>query len=326
MCRKEKTEPNYFEYQKDSWLKRNWIPLLIIILGVGSIFLIFISKAFRGSNAVNAENAAQLGDFIGGFIGTVFALVSVVLLVITLNNQRESLNKEKFESKFFELLKYQRDNVAELTIGGEQGKKIFVLLIREFREILDIVKKVAGVSNQPLKKKELLVISYHVLFFGVGPNSSRQLKKSLSHYGFTSTFIDELERSLNNDYIKKYVKEKRNFKFIPFEGHQVRLGHYYRHLYQSVMFVDREPTNIDKYFYIKTLRAQMTTHEQALFYLNSLSRMGSIWRDEERKLITYYKLVKNIPEDFFNKESEVNIEEDFPKDYFEHQQNQCKTS
>ncbi|XOV66350.1 MAG: putative phage abortive infection protein [Fluviicola sp.] len=326
MCRKEKTEPNYFEYQKDSWLKRNWIPLLIIILGVGSIFLIFISQAFRGSNAVNAENAAQLGDFIGGFIGTVFALVSVVLLVITLNNQRESLNKEKFESKFFELLKYQRDNVAELTIGGEHGKKIFVLLIREFREILDIVKEVRGVTNQSLKEKELLIISYHVLFFGVGPNSSRQLKKSLSHYGFASTFVDELERSLNNDYIKAYVKEKRNFNFIPFEGHQVRLGHYYRHLYQSVMFVDREPTNIDKYFYIKTLRAQMTTHEQALFYLNSLSRMGSIWRDEERKLITYYKLVKNIPEDFFNKESEVNIEEDFPKDYFEHQQNQSKTS
>jgi hypothetical protein len=159
-----------------------------------------------------------------------------------------------------------RDNVAEIGIGDDFGKKIFVMMIREFREILKITKEVAIKKNQNFNQKELFIISYYALFFGVGPNSLRMLKEALK--GYDQYFVDEFEKTLNNDTTKSTVKSERKFKFIPFEGHQSRLGHYYRHLYQTVSYVNKQTADLDKYEYVKTIRAQLTTHEQALLFIN----------------------------------------------------------
>jgi len=97
-------------------------------------------------------------------------------------------------------------------------------------------------------------------------------------------------------------------------GNQFRLGHYFRHLYQMVKFIDKQKTltKKEKYFYVKTLRAQLSTHEQVLLFLNSLSFMGMVWeltpkfkpgatenetklKAKEKMLITKYQFIKNIP-------------------------------
>ncbi|RYZ90661.1 MAG: hypothetical protein EOP06_07640, partial [Proteobacteria bacterium] len=221
-----------------------------------------------------------------------------------------------FETKYFELLKLHRDNVAELDLGNATGRKIFVLLIREFRSILSIVKDVAGELRLTLDAKTFFEVSYNVLFYGVGPNSSRVLRASLSH--FDIKFTDALLLQLENPNVKADVKAQRGFDFTPFEGHQSRLGHYYRHLFQSVTYVDDVEINIDKYEYVKTIRAQLSTHEQALLFINSLSLHGRPWQTS--KLLVRYRLVKNIPPLFFSPESELDISTDFPADYFEWQQ------
>ena len=86
-------------------------------------------------------------------------------------------------------------------------------------------------------------------------------------------------------------------KYKPFEGHGhvSRLGHYFRHLFQTVKFVIEQDDEIipNKYEYIKTLRAQLSTHEQLLLYYNSLSILGKPWNDAN--LLTDYRFIKNIP-------------------------------
>lgn len=52
-----------------------------------------------------------------------------------------------------------------------------------------------------------------------------------------------------------------------------------------------------KYEYVKTLRTQLTQHELAIFFLNSLS-LGLEW--ENNKYITTYKLIKNLPKTLLN--------------------------
>lgn len=79
--------------------------------------------------------------------------------------------------------------------------------------------------------------------------------------------------------------------------------------------MDNQTIEIDKYEYIKTIRAQLSTHEQALFLLNSLTPAGKNWWDEE--LITNYRLVKNLPPEFFDKEIELDINNLFDQGYFE---------
>ena len=92
---------------------------------------------------------------------------------------------------------------------------------------------------------------------------------------------------------------------MPFEGHQSRLAHYYRHLYQTVCYVDNQTLKIDKYEYVKTIRAQLTTHEQALLFINSLTPMGKGWNAKD--LLVRYRFIKNIPDGFFDEKTEIEI-------------------
>ena len=138
--------PHYAQYKKRSWVAKNWTALLTILLGLIAINLIFLSKAFRGDE-IDPQLASNLGGFVGGYIGTLFSLVGVMFLYLTLKDQRESSEIEKFTTKYFELLKFHRDNVQEVLMGEESGKKVFVNLIREFREALSQVKDIAARHN-----------------------------------------------------------------------------------------------------------------------------------------------------------------------------------
>ncbi|QDK80821.1 hypothetical protein EXU85_20300 [Spirosoma sp. KCTC 42546] len=108
---------------------------------------------------------------------------------------------------------------------------------------------------------------------------------------------------LNNNYIKYYG------------GHQHRLGHYFRHLFQSYKYLNTSTvlSEKQKYFYGKMLRAQLSTYEQALLFINSISSLGMKWeftpdtsdlsvpnpKPNENivrtDLITTYHLIKNLP-------------------------------
>ena len=187
-------------HRLQNWLKAYRLEVGILILGFGALNLIFLAKAFRATNTVEPAIAGVLGDFVGGYVGSYFALVSVVLLFTTLKSQRKAYQLQSFENKYFELLKMHRENVAELEIQGTTGRKIFVLLIRELRSLLDIVKSVATEKNQTLTQRQRMHIAYYCLFFGTGPNSSRMLRQSLSN--FNPGFIDAVEEEINKPEVK----------------------------------------------------------------------------------------------------------------------------
>ncbi|WP_435626516.1 putative phage abortive infection protein [Candidatus Ferrigenium straubiae] len=283
--------------------------------------LIFIAEAFRATDTVNPEGAGQLGDFVGGYVGTFFALASVVLLTSTLRNQRRSAQVLNFEAKYFELLRLHRDNVAELEVQGVAGRKLFVVLVREFRSALEIVKQISGKNSLPLSQKQLMHITYNCLFFGTGPNSSRMLNQSLSD--FPSGFASDLITKLDSLTVKQSIQNEKKLAYVPFEGHQSRLGHYYRHLYQAVRYVDQQTIDIDKYQYVKTIRAQLSNHEQALLLLNSLTPIGSNWW--RQGFIEKYRMVQNIPKDFFDPKTELDVSSLFQSGYFEWEENESAT-
>jgi hypothetical protein len=227
--------------------------------------------------------------------------------------QGQERKQQDFINKYFELLKMHRDNVAEIELREERGRKVFVTLLRELRCIESIVRKTAATREQHLTNSEVMHLSYYCLFFGVGPNSSRMLKMSLPE--FAKDFVDAVEETLNSDATKEEVRKSRGFGHVPFEGHQSRLGHYYRHLYQMVDYVHQQKSDINKYQYVKTIRAQLSTHEQALLLVNSLTPIGKNWWTNS--LITEYRIVQNIPREFFDSATELACEKLFKAGYFE---------
>lgn len=301
-------------HKEDNWFKRNIIEISILIIGLILISLTFCAKVYTETETINIEGAAQFGDFVGGFIGTIFTLFSIVLLYSTLKEQRISSSIDKFETKFFELMHIHRLNVEEMNLKSHNGKKIFVMLIREFREAHKVVKDLNSSEETKLTDKDLFKISYYILFFGYGPNSTRILNSKLKHF-IDQNLIDKMENNLNNTDFKEFLKNERKLDYTPFEGHQSRLGHYYRHLFQTIIFVNSQKLNINKYEYVKMLRSQLSIHEQALLFINSLTDLGDDWWSS--KLIVDYEFVKNIPEQFFDTQNELDYIEEFPKGYFE---------
>lgn len=299
-------------------------------IAVGVVFLLLVVASFIAVyhfKLLIVNSAGPTGDFIAGTIGTLLGVVSVIALFITLKNDRLAKEEQGFEDKYYQLLKLHRSNVTEIRIGNTTGRRVFVLLIREFRCILDQIRGLADRQGSPLSRRDLICASYFALFYGVGPNSSRMLIQALVNVGFREHLAKEIAAHLDDAVLKAEVKFDRKFDHTPFEGHQSRLGHYFRHLYQMVTYIHlqkmkdfipwltAEEEAEKKYQYIKTIRAQLSTHEQALFLLNSLTPIGRVWWGEE--IIVRYGLVKNIPKVFFEQISELDVDKHFPKKYFE---------
>jgi hypothetical protein len=269
------------------------------------------------------QNTAFIGDTIGGIVAPLLGIVAIILTFAAFYiqykaNKVQSYNfyTQQFESKFFDLTKIHRDNVAEMELHNKVKRNVFVILRSEFQDIYEVVEdhliKVA--DSDGLIKAD---IAYMFLFFGVGISTSPMIKEITNKYQCQEAIaaIDEKLRLIQvaSTQETKYLKNNdfgdRDYK--PFNGHQVRLAHYFRHLYQTVKFVESQKGRLgfhQKEYYIKILRAQMGTHELAIFFYNALSSLGVKWRvpdfvdeqtNEKVNLITKYNLLRNLPVNHF---------------------------
>lgn len=221
-----------------------------------------------------------------------------------------------------------------------KGQKIFVRIEKHFKEALketesvfkkhfdnDTLFKNAEIKEKEIKllntyfgdskgiKKDLLElltkvnIVYLCIFYGVS-NNGKPILKQIFAKTYNPKSTNEIIEILSSKAAEWDNPSKKNpFKY--YGGHQVRLGHYYRQYFMIANFVNKQ-TMINyetKYDYIKQLRAQLSTYEQFVFFLNSMSTLGRIWEIDaqknkhtkqliDKRLITKYDLVKNIPTEF----------------------------
>jgi hypothetical protein len=107
---------------------------------------------------------------------------------------------------------------------------------------------------------------------------------------FHLTVVPELEVSSVKDGLMKYAAH-----YPLFIGHYSHLGHYFRHLFQTVKYVVTHAAldESSKLEYLRTLRAQLSDYEQLLLYYNGLSEMGRKWNDND--YFTTYRMIHNLP-------------------------------
>jgi hypothetical protein len=299
-----------------------------------AVLFVFNSTGLR-IGPLETSIFGHFGDLIGGFVGTVVALIGVLLLWQTLSLQKESFDRQQIETRFFELLKLHRDNVAEMKSKGETGRAVFVDIKDEFHKLYDYTEqwydmKKSGKSEIEWRK-DVSQISYLVLFFGIGNSSTEELKKRITTFisdetaniifsvGFEILSAEQKKRKERNKDKPRHLRD-----YLDFDGHQSRLGHYYRHLFQTAQYINDQIilTYQEKYNYLRMLRAQLSNHEQALFLYNSISPLGLAWEldpsitDENKKLITKYNLICNLPLGFTEK---IDPKTYYPDVFFEHE-------
>lgn len=312
----------------------------------GFCALIFSALYLFGTGGLNngeidIDTFASFGSLMGGVVGILLSFAGVILIIQTLNEQDEDFSKQKIESRFFELLNIHRENVKDMKIKEKEGKSATIWMMRELFQCFQIAKHIdielmnpeAGFSNKPQEnyaklkgeysEEQLINFSYLAFFFGcVEHPKVGTFKEYVQEYD--PIFVKEFISFCTNN--RARIRKEENFPFPMFAGHQLRLGHYFRHLYQSIIYIDKQKDKWlkydEKYQYIKTLRAQLTTQEQVIFFFNSLSGLGKVWEqsqtEENKKLVTKYNLIKNIPKRYA---ADIDLKKYYPNVKFEGEEN-----
>lgn len=229
----------------DNWfdkllMKKRFYIIIITLLFVGMFAYIFkwqhIIHWFDNEYVVNHELLGTYGDFIGGVLGTIFALISILILIRTFNQQRavteknkEQIENQRFNDLFFELLRLYQSEISELcgTIVRERGNEKITINYNN-KDFFDF-------------EKELL---------------QRAFKPTTSYEGNI--------RGAINLYMSFYIK------------HRTKVAACFRTLYRIYDLLDKSDLrgNI-KNSYLKIIRAQLTDSELFFIRYNAMTYYGA---------------------------------------------------
>jgi len=199
--------------------KNHWAELVLAAFGIVAVNAVFIVNHYRGFSDNEAKYIETFGSFIGGYVGSLISLGAVLLLVLTLKAQRYSSEEQSFETKYLELLKIHRDNVTELSLWtGATGRRLFLLLLDEVRNAFGHVEPAMAISGRSFDRKQCLQAAYYVMFYGVGPNSTRMFVNALNGLGIERSLAESIAARIQQ------IKGASQAQITPFDGHQSRLG------------------------------------------------------------------------------------------------------
>ena len=287
---------------------------------IGFLILCLIPLLLNQNNIESFDNTT-----IAAIAGPVIALIAALLTFLAFWMQMQSNKTKKaaavnaaiddpaayFESKFYELLKIHRANVAEININDKVfGRNAFISMFSEFKFCYLVLRSVYTShkelmsGNSILSEQDFMNIAYIVFFMGINGPSGDLVQGLIKQYDgkLIEKYISMLKKLQ-----KKHSDEGKLFthcgeiiygiklKYKPFCGHMSRLEHYYRHLFQSVKFIvdyNGHPGK-EKYEFLKLFRVQLSGHEQLMLYYNSLTTLGRPWI--ENKYFTEYRMLKNLP-------------------------------
>lgn len=259
-------------------------------------------------------------------------------------DEREKEKKkgdEKITGRRVMKIIFDQYSVACRIVYDTLGKNSHSRILKEssslsYNRYFDKIKNCSNIDKDRFIINEL---AYMITFWGVPMRATQELEGFINKYydiekskpeGTMNILVNKVIRypalydannpanissyfrkefSLKEDPQKTYGlhyedSSSTHFKF--FGGYQYQLGHFFRHLFQAIKYIDEQPwwlLDFDKKRdYIKTLRAQMSNYEQALLLINSLSTVGREWEyaqeTDDKKLISKYDIVKNIPKFF----------------------------
>lgn len=324
-----------FKWFKDKFEK---FPAICSIISLTFILLsLYLSiKAIDEMLWLELENRNELGDAFGGITNPIIAFLGVFVTFLAFyiqykfnreqskliaeqrseriqekENRDLELGRERFDRKFYELLKMHSENVKEFNIDNRiLGKKSFVYMYKELSLIHEIVKnEFSKLPDSENVKIDLFELSYSIFFHGIDNklnyeymNSRENLQETFFLFFLQSKFREIQDKYYEWDQTKSFFytisSEEFEIFFYPFDGHSNRLGHYFRNLHNFVQLIDNIHilSSNEKQTYFDVIRAQLSNYEQAMLYYNTIA-----WfQDEWYVYFVNYQFIKNLPLELAN--------------------------
>lgn len=265
--------------EKSSNNANRWIKWLVGI-SIGAIIIIFViflwnRSFFDFSTTVDEGLLGTLGDLIGGFLGSIWALVGVVLFYKALTSQQEDFRTNK---------KALTKQIESL----EMQTKEFSLQRNE----LELTRNVFLEQSKTLKKQQFestffsMIQMYSENIAILNTSRKKDYFVEFSELIASKNIVDDNPINNHNDALETY----NEFFFQKKD----EVSHYFRIVYRILRFIDSSMmSDKEKIFYAKILRSQFSEKELLILYYNSHTIFG-------RKFIPLalrYNLFKHLPND-----------------------------
>jgi hypothetical protein len=268
------TIPSTFSGKKMTMTKKieKWInnysgivAFIFVIIGFSIIVFFLFSTPFNDwSFDRNSTLFSQYGDFIGGFIGTIFSLAGFFLIYKTLTTQQETLKqqetvsrRDRFEVTFFNLLKTQNEITNSLkayfyNLKGDTAEISNIVSGRDFfiyskRELKNIWSSLSSNVYLGLYDRETAFWAQQEIDEFYNPESSNFMspedakeKENKILYEIKLSQINKfygITKSVWDSGISMNIPDKLSLAYgLFFQKYHYVAGHYFRHLYHILDF------------------------------------------------------------------------------------------
>ena len=247
-----------------SLIKFSGICFLIIVI-------VFTWKryTFDFNRPIDTNIFDHFGSFVSGIIGSILSLAGFILVYVALIEQKKTNleNKkeaedaaktqkyQRFENTFFQLLNFHNQIVNSFTVSDQVQKSKYI--------------SSENPSTEHTTEEVIYTGRYYFRHF----------------YETMNLWIEFLKKDNKEITIISAYEEMFEFK-------HAELGHYFRHLYHIIKFVDKSDIEKeDKRTYTNLLRAQLSSYELIVIYYNGLSGYG---KEKFKPLIEKYDLLQNM--------------------------------
>lgn len=182
------------------------IGLGTLAITVGFIMFCFNDSLFQFDEQIKSDKVGQLGDFVGGVAGSIWALAGVILFYLAFQSQKDALDDQKLATKAtIEAVKKQSDalklqteeialqreemsksteaqNKSQLALNNQLKSMQLTSQIDVLNQYLDLIKH-KGKEEHENVSKEIITHLTNQIFYNpeyaefVKPTYSVQLKK-----------------------------------------------------------------------------------------------------------------------------------------------------
>ncbi len=251
---------------------------LILLLIVLSIYF----WNFHNSFSANKVEWGIFGDFVGGTLNPLFALLSLFAILYTIKIQTQELEYTREE------LQATKEELAKSRIAQEEQSEAF------------------KIQNQSIAQQTFENTFYKLLEFL--ETCRRDIKDDSGHIGkyaiefFFNTFKDVyLRTNQGSEYNPIHVFDEtckclegvKNEYEVFYKVYGNELGQYFKVLYNILKFIDTNESVTNKNIYANLLRAQLSRYELSLLFYNCLSDFGE---EKMAPLIKKYHILKHLEE------------------------------
>ena len=309
-----------------------FVCVVLFLLGIVSFLVICFNESyhFNSQESIDSDLASKLGDFLGGFVGTIFSALSVSLIIYTFHEQSLSERKNVATNHVFKVIDSHNTMLGQMSIEDENGKVIrggFVFDVI-YRQFLGIRKSIVAPALKsvyddlmcPLKYPFGLLefcddIAYAILYYGVdngdiddnddnddnNDNSTIPLvDKKWYYHALRNT---EFEDNRKEEMLEKCAfilnecsrGNKKTCEFICRSNRSFLMA-YFRNVYNIVSFIDNnKDLGDDRKILIHNFQSQLLYSKSLIWHYHLHAKIGeSEWNEDLNLCVDKYGLLDGL--------------------------------